>query len=484
MRVPTCKFIMIWSFSWALGLIAIFPVLNYLTPFLNPAYNNAYTPDIFWRLVLYWHGAIFVPLIVALAALMCSVFDLYQMKGFPGLLIRDSVFIGGIIAVPLAGIAGIFDVYDRFLLGIPLWSQIVAFLVGDEIALALVAAFAVKAFQISSKSLKMVNSFMAFAVFLTLISAFMGHIAGWITWFGPWPSFVGNYINQTMYPVLGYYNKTAVITWTEDVVTSHSHLMLPVIMAGIVVIVAFVYGLLNAPKGIRYLTYSGIAVMAVAMLAAAVIYIISGVGNYSIPTLFSSGPNDINGLAMDDAITGIIGWGALLIMIALIWQARGKGMLRDPLFISLITGWILIYLTIPVTGYWIEFHDSFYGAAGALPNAPGAAFDFAYTRFHQDFGFFLLPALITAILTFEIYGISGKERALTGYLFIFGEIISFVAGELYSLVFLSAPLLILAGFGAALMAAGGIIGIRYLVKCKKGCPRSEDVGFLVAHLKL
>jgi hypothetical protein len=58
-----------------------------------------------------------------------------------------------------------------------------------------------------------------------------------------------------MYLVLGYYNKTAVITWTEDVVTSHSHLMLPVIMEGIVLIVAFVYGLLNAPKGIRYLTY-------------------------------------------------------------------------------------------------------------------------------------------------------------------------------------------------------------------------------------
>jgi hypothetical protein len=113
-----------------------------------------------------------------------------------------------------------------------------------------------------------------------------------------------------MYPVLDYYNKTAVITWTEDVVT-YSHLMLPVIMAGIVLIVAFVYGLLNAPKGIRHLTYSGIAVMALAMLAA-VIYIISGVGNYSIPTLFSSGPSDINWLAMNCEITGIIGWGSFL----------------------------------------------------------------------------------------------------------------------------------------------------------------------------
>jgi len=69
---------------------------------------------------------------------------------------------------------------------------------------------------------------------------------------------------------------------------------------------------------------------------------------------------------MNDAITGIIGWGALLVMIALIWQARGKGMLRDSLFISMITGWILIYLTIPVTGYWIEFHETFYGAAEGI----------------------------------------------------------------------------------------------------------------------
>ena len=484
MKVPTCKFMLIWAFSWGLGLAALIPALNYVTPFLNPAYNNVYTPDIYWRLVLYWHGAIFVPLIVALSALMCSIFGLYDMKGIPGLLIRDSVFIGGLIAIPLAGIAGIFDVYDRFLYGIPLWTQIAAFLIGDEIALALIFAFAVKAFQVRSPSMKAVDSFMAFAVFLTLVSAFMGHIAGWITWFGPWPSFVGSYINQTMYPVLGYYNTTAVITWTEDVVTSHSHLMLPVIMAGIVVIVAYVYGLFNASKGQKYLTFFGVAIMIGAMVVAAVIYIISGVGNYVIPTLLSSGPNDINGLAMDDVITGTIGWGALLILIALLWNARGKGLLRDPLFMSLVTGWVLIYLTIPVTGYWIELHETFYGAAGALPNAPGAAFDFAYTRFHQDFGFFLLPAVVTAIIAFEIYGISGKDRKAVGYLFISGEVLSFIAGELYSLVFLSTPLLVLAGTGVALIAAGGIIGLRYMSMCKKECPRSEDASLLMTHVKL
>ncbi|ADY01813.1 hypothetical protein VMUT_1609 [Vulcanisaeta moutnovskia 768-28] len=473
MKIPTCKFVLVWAFSWALGLTALVPIVNYLTPLLNPAYNNAYTPDVYWRLVLYWHGMIFMPLIISLSALGCSIFGLYKEEmGFPGRLIKESILIGGPIAIVLAGIGGLFDIYDRFIFGIPLWTQITAFLIGDEIAIALIVAFIAKAFKARLSSLKIIYLFMAYAVFLTLISAILGHIAGWITWFGPWPSFVASYINQTMYPVLGFYNVTTVITWTENVTSSHSHLMLPVIMAGIVVLVAYVYGLLGTSisRRVKYLTYAGIAIMAGAMLAATVIYIISGVGNYSIPTLFSSGPNDINGLAMDDVITGTIGWGALLILVAFIGYAKANRRLNDPFIISLITAAILIYLTIPVTGYWIEFHETFYGAAGALPSAPGAAFDAAYTRFHQDFGFFLLPALITAIVTFEVFRISGRDRVLIGYLFTTGEIISFIAGELYSMVFISQSLLILAGFGLALMAVGGIMGIRYIIKYGTACP--------------
>ncbi|MCL4344630.1 MAG: hypothetical protein JRM84_07160 [Nitrososphaerota archaeon] len=461
MKVPSCKFMLIWTFSWAVALTAIIPVINYVTPLLNPSYNNVYTPDVFWRLVLYWHGAIFIPLITSLAVLMCSIFGLYDIKGWPGALIRDSVFIGGVVAVPLAGIAGIFDVYDRFAFGLPLWSQIAAFLIGDEMAVALIVAFLSKVGK-SNRLNSAVSAFMGFAVFLTLISAFMGHIAGWITWFGPWPSFASSYINQTMYPVLGFYNTTSVATFTENVVTSHSHLMLPVIMAGIVVMVAAVYGFGSSWKGIeKRLTVAGIAIMALAMLTAAVIYIISGVGNYVIPTLFSSGPNGVNGLAMDDLITGIIGLGALFVFAALVINRR-KNLVSDPLFLSLIVGWLLIYLTIPVTGYWIEFHEAFYGAAGALPGAAGALFDAAYTRFHQDFAFFLLPSLVTAIMAFEIYGISGRNRTIVGYLFLSGEIIAFVFGELYSLIFLSLPFIVGAAFGLALIMAGVVIGIIYL----------------------
>lgn len=467
MKVPTPRFVVAWAMSWAIALTALIPVVNYITPLLNLKYNNVWTPDIYWRLVLYWHGAIFIPLITVLAVLMGSIFGLYDLKGLSSTLIRDAILIGGIIAPPLAGVAGIFDVYDRFAFGIPLWLQITAFLIGDEMAIALIVAFISKIKSSKGSRLNsLVSAFMAYAVFLTLISAIMGHIAGWITWFGPWPSFVYSYINQTMAP-LGLNGTTAVITFAENVVTSHSHLMLPVIMAGIVVMMATVYGFTSSWQSReKKLAIVGIAIMIAAMLAATVIYIISGVGNYVIPTLFSSGPNDINGLAMDDAITGTIGWGALLVLIAL-WLHKKKDITRDPLFLSVVVAPILIYLTIPVTGYWIEFHETFYGAAGTLPNAPGAAFDAAYTRFHQDFAFFLLPSLVTAILAFEIYNISGKTRNVIGYLFLSGEIIAFICGWLYAMAFLSFPFIVGAAFGVALILAGGIIGTAHLYKLNK-----------------
>ena len=53
----TAKFLVWWSIIWALIIGILAPVVNYFTPFLNSDYNNMWTPDIFWRLDLYWHGA-------------------------------------------------------------------------------------------------------------------------------------------------------------------------------------------------------------------------------------------------------------------------------------------------------------------------------------------------------------------------------------------------------------------------------------------
>ncbi|MDG6995628.1 MAG: hypothetical protein JRN52_06880 [Nitrososphaerota archaeon] len=265
-----------------------------------------------------------------------------------------------------------------------------------------------------------------------------------------------------MYPVLGYYNQTAVIIFTENALTSHSHTMLPMIMAGIVALVAVVYGYQNWTKNQRIVATFGFVVMSIAMIATIWIYWVSGVGNYSIPTLLTSGPGGINGVAADDVITALVGLGALFVLIALLMHSakektqEGKTLLKDPLFLSVITAWIMIYLVIPITGYYIEFHQDFYSAAGA-----GFA---AFTRFHQDFGFFLLPALVTTVLIFETFGLKGATRKRIGLLYLAGEIITFVFGEVYTMVSSNPYLLGAAVFGGILMGMGVILGINFLRK--------------------
>lgn len=452
---PTPKFVMWWSIAWALGLMAIAPIINYVTPFLNPSYNNQWTPDVYWRLVLYWHGSIFIPWITVLACLVCVTYNLGSLKGTASKLLRESMLYGGLIAVPLAGIAGMFDVYDRFLLGIPLWLQILAFLIGDEIAVALIITMLIypKASGVGYDKVGLAYYTVLVAVVGVLISAVEGHIGGWITWFGPWPSFVPQYINFTMYPVLGYYNATAIITWTENVVTSHSHTMLPLLMAGLVALIASNYGY-NEMKGKpKILSSLGFLVMMYMIVAVVWIYIVAGVGNYSIPALFSSGPN---GLAMDDMMTGMIGWGALLVLIGLGYYAyKERKFDRSLLFIMIAAA--LIYLTIPITGYYIEFHESFFGFATPV-QGPGWMFDAVYVRLHQDFGFFLLPALITAILAFNYMGIDIKGKKYVSELLSIGSIIAFIFGEIYTFT-LDRVALYTAFLGGFIIGVGLLIGL-------------------------
>jgi hypothetical protein len=455
------RFIIWWSIAWAILIMALSPIVNSITPLQDTTNNNLWTPDILWRLVLYWHGGIFIPWITALAAVAVVVLKLDKIKGFSGRLLRESVLWGGLIAVSLAGIAGIFDVYDKFLLGIPLWSQIVAFLIGDEMAVALIIAMLVypRATGIHFTKVGLPFSVVLLSVCATLASAFMGHIGGWITFFGPTPQAFSQYINSTMYPVLGYYNSSAVIAFTENDVGSHSHLMIPALMTGIIALTAFVYRYGEGWSGTeRKLAKFGFVVMALALLGSIWIYVVSGVGNYAIPTLFVSSQG---GIAADDLVTGFVGLGAVFVLIALLMHSTkktlGRPLIRDPLFLTVIAAWLFIYLLIPVTGYFIELNAGFFHGAGI-------AFDQAYTRFHQDFGFFLLPALVTAILGFEAFGISSKSRYDMGRLLLGGITLAFVAGVLYSLVTLNPIALYAAFFGGLMIGVGLLIGANFLRK--------------------
>jgi hypothetical protein len=423
-----------------------------------------WTPDIFWRLVLYYHGA-FLPWMIALAALAIAALGLDSMKDRIGVHLKHLVLIGGFFAAPLAALGAIFDLYPTFGLGIPVWTQIVSIGVGGEAVFFLILSLLVYPRQ-SSKGYGG-QGLPYYVVLLSaigvILAAVMGDGAGWIIWFGPWPAIFPQYINSTMYPVLGFYNSTAVVVWTEDMVGSHSHLMLPAVMAAIVALAPAVYGYAKWEKNEKAVSTIGFLIMVVGLVLSIWIYIASGPGNYSIPTLLQSGPN---GVAADDVVTGIVGLGAVFVLIGLLIHASkgktvdGKPLIKDYLFLSMIASWIFIYLLIPITGYYIEFNESFY-------KATGTGFDEAYARFHQDLAFFLLPSLVTTILLFEVFGISGKTRRTVGLLYLAGTSIAFICGMLYTMVTLDMTFLYLAVVGAILMGFGALVGAEYVRRSGK-----------------
>ncbi|MCL5672003.1 MAG: hypothetical protein JRM97_07845 [Nitrososphaerota archaeon] len=472
-RELNTKFVLWWTLAWAVVIMALSPIVNDVTPFLNPAYNNQWTPDFFYRLILYWHGGLFLPWVVVLATLAYLVLGLDEQKMLPTRALRAALFWAALVAVPLAGVGGVFNVTDSFALGIPHWMESSGFAFLDLIALALIASMLVYP-RVSGKGYGKVG--LPFYVILlgvvgSFVAAFLGYIGAYITIAGPSPATFANYINSTTYPVLGYYNSTAVVTFTENVLTSHSHTMLPMLMAGVVALVAMVYGYQSWPSRERLIASFGFVIMICAMIATIWIYWASGVGNFSIPSLLTSGPGGINGVAEDDLVTGFVGLGAVFVLIALLMHAvgartrDGRSLIRDPLFLSVIAAWVIIYLVIPVTGYYIEFNESFYSAAGA-------GFDAAFTRFHNDFAFFLLPALVTTALVFETSGMEGKARRWTGYLYLSGMMIAFVFGEAYAMVTLDPLELYLAAFGGLLMGLGVILGMNNLRKSYAAAPSS------------
>jgi hypothetical protein len=467
------RFLCYWSIVWTVGVMAISPIVNYVTPMLNSGYNNQWTPDIMYRLNMYWHGGFFLPWVIALLTVVYIVIGLDSMKGVLARLLRVFLFGFGFFAVPLAGVGSIFNVTDKFAWGIPHWLEYPGFAVLDLASATLIISLIVYP-RLSGKGYgKMGLPFyvLLLCVIGAFIAAMLGYVAAYITVSGPSPPIVSHYINSTMYPVLGYYNSTAVITFTENVVGSHSHAMLPILMAGIVVLVAIVCGYNIWSKGQKIISSIGFLIMFGAIVAVLWVYLASGIGNYQIPTLLASGPN---GAALDDIITGFVGLGALFVLVALLLASgkkdRNGHTVRDPLFASVVIAWIIIYLVIPVNGFYIEFNETFYSGAGS-------AFDSAFTRFHQDFAFFLLPILVTTFLIFEMFGVSGITRKRVGYLYISGEIIIFVLGEIYSMVTLNPFALYGAGFGGVLIAVGALMGARYLNKTglKTPPPRQEQI---------
>ncbi len=215
-------------------------------------------------------------------------------------------------------------------------------------------------------------------------------------------------------------------TFLGNLITSHSHQMLPAVMGGIVGLAAVSFGYEKLSSVKRNFVNAGLIIAVIGTISMSYLYFISSFGTYVIPTLFASGAGGMNGLALDDSQTGIVGIGALVTIIGLYYLLSGNRADRLVQISELLT-WVATMAVMIGVGYAMEFNETYYGfgSPGVPPNGgPGFQYDMAFTDGHLLFAFFLMP-LVAGILLLIMHYIKGfnTERRLITYFLIAGTII-------------------------------------------------------------
>jgi hypothetical protein len=187
-----------------------------------------------------------------------------------------------------------------------------------------------------------------------------------------------------------------------NLITSHSHEIVVALLALLVAIMAHRFGYSSLKAGAKTLAQVGGWFVIAGTILMTVIYVVGGITSAEPPTLFAFGPGGVSGLAGDDLVTGVgVMIGGLLLLLGLILNKSEK---REALesqgtrytLAALVWSWLLLVLTMIGAGYYIELHEAYFGAGSS--SAPGATADAIFTFAHQDYAFFMLPALMVVLL--------------------------------------------------------------------------------------
>ena len=216
-------------------------------------------------------------------------------------------------------------------------------------------------------------------------------------------------------------------TFLGNLITSHSHQMLPAVMGGIVGLAAVSFGYERLSPVKRNIVNAGLVIAVFGTISMSYLYFISSFGTYVIPAIFTSGTGGMNGLALDDSQTGIVGIGALVSIIGL-YYLLSKNPADRMVQISELLTWIATMAVMVGIGYAMEFNETYYGfGTPGVPPSGGAGYqyDMAFTDGHLLFAFFLMPLLAGIILLFMHYVKEyNTEKKVITYFIIAGTIIA------------------------------------------------------------
>ncbi len=146
-------------------------------------------------------------------------------------------------------------------------------------------------------------------------------------------------------------------------------------------------------------------------------------------TLFALGPGGINGLAGDDLVTGIfVLIGGLIALSGFLFRSQGVPPASYRVRLATAVAFILSVVTVVGAGYSIELRETYFGMGN--PKAAGATRDPVFTFWHQDFAFFMIPALIAVLYLADRYLLPRIAERFANTILV-GLPVAFLGGLIY-----------------------------------------------------
>jgi hypothetical protein len=224
------------------------------------------------------------------------------------------------------------------------------------------------------------------------IAMVIGFINLWVRAFGP--SFFAGYMGWLGLDAQGFQAAT---------LDPHSHMVAIAIIALIVAVAIVRFGVLDAESRLRrrvaslggWIAFAGVILMTLVLGAVAFL-------NFAPPTLFTSGPDAVNGIAGDDLVMSIVFVGALIVAAAM---AGDRRIARSGLRLTILGTWAASVAITAVVGFYIELNEQQFG--GTL-----AANDHAFSAAHPMTGIFVMIVLSLALLLVDFYAVPGRARKL------------------------------------------------------------------------
>lgn len=258
------------------------------------------------------------------------------------------------------------------------------------------------------------------AYWLALLSVGSAFVAGMVGVVNLWVMIFGASVFSGFVPQFG-----DVGTFLGALTGSHSHEMGIAIMTGVVALAAHHFKVLDLKGRSKDVARLGLWISSIGIIAISVVLVLEAAVAFAPPTLFSGGPEGVNGMAGDDTVMAIAALGAMFALIPLAMaKLNGKRSWKDIVRLTLLGTWIAAVINSVIEGFYIELNADVFGSTMAANHE-------VFKNVNPMFGIFTLTALALVLLAVDYYQVTGMLRRVSGWAALVGLIAATLGTSLW-----------------------------------------------------